>query len=849
MAADDSATTQEDSPVTIAVLDNDSDIDGNPLTVSSVTQGNNGAVTIANGAVTYTPSANFNGTDSFTYTVADGQGGTDTATVNVTVQGVNDPPVATDDSATTQEDSPVTIAVLDNDSDIDGNPLTVSSVTQGNNGAVTIANGAVTYTPSANFNGTDSFTYTVADGQGGTDTASVSVSVSAVNDPPVAANDSATTSEDTPVTINVLDNDTDPEGTGLQVTSIDNVVNGTATIDTSGNVLFTPTPGYFGTGSFNYTISDGQLFDIGTVSVAIASVNDLPMAVADLAFVTQGSSVNVNVLLNDSDPDGDSLTIVSVGDPAEGSATTNGNTVLYTPSSTFYGVDTFGYTVSDGNGGVASAVASVIVQQDPNTLPDDLPVSISFNPDTPGGSVPGSFELNVTPVSTTGINLVVAMDSSGSITQSGWNDEKIAVSGAIANLADQFAGSQTSVDVYVISYSDNDPNDIETVGKYDLVDDRTALINEINALDFQNGQTGWEVALNTASSFLNGEPANDANVMYFITDGNPVPSGQNWQGALANLNSSVNVDIEAFAVGNNININNLAVIDSDGQPTSVTSPAALAQAFEQSPLFNAQLVDFSLTLTVDGIDLGEIADIQSDALESNGLNYDIALQDIPGLGAQLGQINVFSALATFDLDGPQSNVIAPIELFAAGVISSGTSASQLQNVEAAAAAFVIGGDANALDNASQGPAPFQLVTDGSDRTILELDATGEITATVLPVLSEVEIEAIDMENDADNHLTLALSDVLSFSSTGDVELEDLLDAVLPESATIYGDESDTLDLLPVDGIGRFEQAHAGISVEDGKGHSLEVYQFVNPAGDVLATLGIDTDITISNPAA
>ena len=189
-AVNDSATTNEDTPVTIPVLSNDTDVDGDALSVSSVTQPTHGTVVINNdGTVTYTPAANYHGPDSFTYTISDGKGGTDTATVNLTVNPVNDAPDAVNDSATTAEDTPVTITVLSNDSDPDGDALSVSSVTQPLHGTVAInPNGTVTYTPAANYNGPDSFTYTISDGHGGTDTATVNLTVTPVNDAPVFVN-------------------------------------------------------------------------------------------------------------------------------------------------------------------------------------------------------------------------------------------------------------------------------------------------------------------------------------------------------------------------------------------------------------------------------------------------------------------------------------------------------------------------------------------------------------------------------------------------------------------------------------------------------------------------------------
>ena len=192
VAENDAATTDEDNPVTVAapgVLDNDSDPDvGDTLTMTAVdTSGTVGLVNAwgTDGSFTYNPNGQFeylqagnSTTDSFTYMVSDGYGGNDTATVTITVNGVNDPPVAVNDSAIIKKDTSVIIDVLSNDSDPDvGDTLTVASVTQGTNGAVSNNESYVTYTPATGFNGTDSFSYTVSDGNGGTDTATVSVTV------------------------------------------------------------------------------------------------------------------------------------------------------------------------------------------------------------------------------------------------------------------------------------------------------------------------------------------------------------------------------------------------------------------------------------------------------------------------------------------------------------------------------------------------------------------------------------------------------------------------------------------------------------------------------------------------
>ena len=180
VASDDSATTPEDTAVTINVLANDTDADGDALTVTNLTQPANGTATLnTDNTVTYTPNADFNGDDSFTYMANDGTSDSNIATVSITVNAVNDPPVANDDTASTTKDTPVTIDVLANDSDVDGNPLSVTSATSPSNGSVIVNDdNTITYTPKAEFTGTDSFTYDISDGKGGTDSATVTVTVS-----------------------------------------------------------------------------------------------------------------------------------------------------------------------------------------------------------------------------------------------------------------------------------------------------------------------------------------------------------------------------------------------------------------------------------------------------------------------------------------------------------------------------------------------------------------------------------------------------------------------------------------------------------------------------------------------
>ncbi len=361
----DSITTNEDTAGSIDPRGNDSDTEGNPFTVTGATNGANGVVTFTASSVTYTPNLNFNGADSFTYTVTDSAGGSSVGTVNVTVNAVNDAPNAVDDPASTPEDTAVTIPVLGNDTDPDvGQTLTITGVTQPANGVVTFTAGDVTYTPSANFSGVNTFTYTISDGNGGTDTATVTVIVNSVNDVPNAVDDTAATSEDTATTILVLSNDTDADGDTLTITAVTQGANGTVTF-TAGDVTYTPNTNFSGTDTFTYTISDGNGgTDTATVNITVSGVNDPPTANDDTATTNEDTPVAIDVRANDTDADvGQTLSVIGVTQGGFGSVTiTGGGTgVTYTPALNQSGTDTFSYTISDGNGGTDTAVVTVTV--------------------------------------------------------------------------------------------------------------------------------------------------------------------------------------------------------------------------------------------------------------------------------------------------------------------------------------------------------------------------------------------------------------------------------------------------------------------------------------------------------
>lgn len=253
-------STTLNTSVVINVLSNVTDVNNDTLVISDVTQSAHGTVVINDdGTILYTPAATYSGADSFTYTVSDRYGASTTGSVSVSIGGAaNRPPVARNDNATVNEDTAINLNVLSNDTDPDNNTLRVLSVTQAAHGYVSInTDGTIRYVPAANYAGGDSFTYTVTDGRGANATATVSLTVNPVNDAPTAVPDAAMTNYNTAIVINVLANDTDPEGNTLRVSSVTQGANGNVVINSNGTLTYTPATNYYGTDSFSYTINDG----------------------------------------------------------------------------------------------------------------------------------------------------------------------------------------------------------------------------------------------------------------------------------------------------------------------------------------------------------------------------------------------------------------------------------------------------------------------------------------------------------------------------------------------------------------------------------------------------------------
>lgn len=258
-ASDDQFTVETDSADNaFDVLANDSDADGDTLSIVSVTQPANGQASVSGDQVLYTPSAGFIGTDSFSYTVEDGFGGQASATVTVTVQSANEPPVVGDLTASTLRNQPVDIDVLAGASDPDGDELSIAGFTQPANGTVTQTGDVLRYLPDDEFVGSDSFTFTVSDGRGGEASASVVIDVAFANRAPVANPDEATTTAGEPVTVDVLANDFDPDGDALEIIDVVQWYGRPAevTVNGDGTITFRVSDSCNGRNQFRYTISD-----------------------------------------------------------------------------------------------------------------------------------------------------------------------------------------------------------------------------------------------------------------------------------------------------------------------------------------------------------------------------------------------------------------------------------------------------------------------------------------------------------------------------------------------------------------------------------------------------------------
>ncbi len=383
-----------------------SDADGDSLTFVVLTQPNHGTLSGSIPNLTYTPQANFFGGDSFTFKANDSHVDSNIATITLTVNAVNDIPVADDKIVNTPSGVPVAVTLTG--SDVENSPLTFNVTSNPTHGNLSGTQPNLTYTPAGGFSGNDSFTYTANDGQATSPPATVTINVTSGNAAPIANNQSVSTNEDIDLAINLTGSD--PESQPITYTVLTQPSHGTLS-GTAPALNYHPTANYFGNDSFSFKVSDGQVdSNIATISIMINSVNDAP--VANNLSVSTNLNQAVAITLTGSDVENDPLTFSVITQPQHGNLTGTVPNLTYTPATDYSGADSFTYRANDGNLNSPTATVSITVAssnqppiangQDVEVNEDStLPITLSGS-DPEGQPLTYSFNIQPTHGSLTG---------------------------------------------------------------------------------------------------------------------------------------------------------------------------------------------------------------------------------------------------------------------------------------------------------------------------------------------------------------------------------------------------------------------------------------------------------------
>ena len=386
-----SATTQEETPVSITLTA--SDPDGEQLTYNIVKGPSHGSLTGTAPKLTYTPALNYNGQDSFTFSANDGKADSKKVVTTITVLAVNDAPTANPQSETIKVGKSISTTLTG--SDVDGDSLTFTICTQPEQGSLTLdsnfdTNGSFTYTPNPRFTGTDIFTFKANDGKIDSATAIVSINVTS-NNIPAAESYAVSTAEDTPVAISLTGSDIDKDP--LAYSTVTGPAHGSLD-GTAPNLIYTPETNFNGSDSFTFKVNDGIEDSVpATISITVSSVNDPPIANGD-AITTQEDTpaAAIDVQANDTDIDNNTLTVIAVSQGTNGTVMINPDgTLTYSPNADFSGTDTFTYTISDDKGQTDTAQVKVTI----NML-NDAPVFASIPVTTAKAGVLYKYDVNAT---------------------------------------------------------------------------------------------------------------------------------------------------------------------------------------------------------------------------------------------------------------------------------------------------------------------------------------------------------------------------------------------------------------------------------------------------------------------
>jgi len=652
VAVNDNYSTDEDELLVVVlpgVLGNDTDVEMSLLTAILVSDVAHGTLTLnADGSFSYMPAPNFFGSDSFTYKANDGSLDSNVATVTINVGSVNDAPVAVDDSYSIDEDNVLTVinpnGVLANDTDNDMDILHAVLLVDVAHGTLVLnMDGTFTYTPDANYFGPDSFTYQAHDGLANSNVATVNITVNPINDAPVANNDNYSTDEDTLLNIplpGVLVNDTDVEGSVLSPILVVDVAHGTLTLNADGSFSYMPAPNFTGNDSFTYKVNDGTVdSNVATVTINVGSVNDAPVAVEDSYSINEDTLLTVavpGVLGNDTDNDGDLLTVTLITDVAHGTLVLNADgSFTYLPAANYFGPDSFTYQAHDGLADSNIVTVSITVNpindapvanNDYYVTDEDTPITIP---------APGFYANDVDPDNPIYHNMYNSANQFGSLDApfDGGGTFTYTPTANFNGLASFFYqitdGQYTSMAYIYITVNPVNDAPVAQDDAYIIDEDNPLSIPAAGVMDNDSDVDGPSLNVSLLSDVSNGtlvlnpdgsfEYTPDANFngvdsfTYTLTDGtlsdtatvtitiNAINDAPVAEDDAYSTNEDVELVIAAPGIlGNDVDVDSIFSIDSNGQPANGTVVVQADGSFVYTPNANFNGVDSFVYEITDG---------------------------------------------------------------------------------------------------------------------------------------------------------------------------------------------------------------------------------------------------------